>query len=372
MGDNDSTTIGTETGSEGANPVAIIDEDVLRGKIHVVRGQKVMLDFELAEIYGYTTKAFNQQVRRNIEKFDDDFMFQVSEEEIEILRSQFVTSRSKQDNPTNLRSKNSTSSWGGTRYLPYAFTEQGVYMLMTVLKGELATRQSKALIRLFKHMKDHVIENQGIIGQREFLLLSMRVTDNLRDILDLRVSLDETDAKMAQVVEQLAQAVTRSELSDMMLDFGNPAVRRDYLLLNNQPVEAAAAHAELYGSAHESILIVDNYIGLGTLLPLKAVHPGVAVTVASDNVGRGLHAAELATFRAEYPGVDVSFVRTCGKVHDRYIALDYGTRNERAFLCGASSKDAGTRASTILEAERPGIFRELFDELLANPPLELG
>ena len=341
-------------------------------QLRIFRIAFLRLDFELAEIYGYTTKAFNQQVRRNIEKFDDDFMFQVSEEEIEILRSQFVTSRSKQDNPTNLRSKNSTSSWGGTRYLPYAFTEQGVYMLMTVLKGELATRQSKALIRLFKHMKDHVIENQGIIGQREFLLLSMRVTDNLRDILDLRVSLDETDAKMAQVVEQLAQAVTRSELSEMLLDFGNPAVRRDYLLLNNQPVEAAAAHAELYGSAHESILIVDNYIGLGTLLPLKAVHPDVAITVASDNVGHGLHASELATFCAEYPEVDISFVCTCGKVHDRYIALDFGTRSERVFLCGASSKDAGTRASTILEAEHPDIFHELLDELLSNPPLELG
>ena len=167
-------------------------------------------------------------------------------------------------------------------------------------------------------------------------------------------------------------AVTRSELSEMLLDFGNPAVRRDYLLLNNQPIEAAVAYAELYGSARESILVVDNYIGLGTLLPLKAVHPDVAITVASDNVGRGLHASELATFRAEYPEVDISFVCTCGKVHDRYIALDFGTRSERVFLCGASSKDAGTRASTILEAEHPDIFHELLDELLSNPPLELG
>ena len=131
MSDNDSTTIRIDTKAEDGVPVAIIDEEVLRGKIHVVRGQKVMLDFELAEIYGYTTKRFNEQVKNNIEKFDDDFRFQLSGEEWE-----------------NLRSKKSTSSWGGTRYLPYAFTEQAVYMFMTVLRGELAVKQSEALIRL--------------------------------------------------------------------------------------------------------------------------------------------------------------------------------------------------------------------------------
>ena len=110
--------------------IILIDEEVLRSKIYEIRGQKVMLDFELAEIYGYTTTKFNQQVRNNIEKFDDDFMFPLTKDEFQ-----------------NLMSKKLTSSWGGRRKLPNAFTEQGVYMLMTVLKGELATKQSKALIR---------------------------------------------------------------------------------------------------------------------------------------------------------------------------------------------------------------------------------
>ncbi len=100
-----------------------------------------MLDFELAEIYGYETKTFNQQVKNNIEKFDDDFRFQLTKEEWEFLRSK------------NLTSKSETGS-GGRRYLPFAFTEQGIYMLMTVLKGELAVKQSKALICTFKQMKD--------------------------------------------------------------------------------------------------------------------------------------------------------------------------------------------------------------------------
>ena len=96
-----------------------------------------MLDFDLAEIYGYTTKAFNQQVKNNKERFDEDFRFKLTREEVEILRS-----------------KNLTSSWRGSRYLPHAFTEQGIYMLMTVLKGDLAIMQSKALKRTFKRMKD--------------------------------------------------------------------------------------------------------------------------------------------------------------------------------------------------------------------------
>ena len=93
-----------------------------------------MLDFELAKIYGYSTKAFNQQVNRNIEKFPMDFMFRVNKDEMNSI----------------LMSQNVISSWGGNRKLPYAFTEQGIYMLMTVLKGALATRQSTALILAFK------------------------------------------------------------------------------------------------------------------------------------------------------------------------------------------------------------------------------
>lgn len=118
--------------SEGTE-IDIISEENIYEKIYIIRGQKVMLDFELAEIYGYTTKAFNQQVKNNKERFDEDFRFKLTREEVK-----------------NLRSKNLTSSWGGSRYLPYVFTEQGIYMLMTVLKGDLAIRQSKALIRPFK------------------------------------------------------------------------------------------------------------------------------------------------------------------------------------------------------------------------------
>ncbi|MCR5647546.1 MAG: ORF6N domain-containing protein [Acholeplasmatales bacterium] len=123
-----------------------LNNETIESMIYIIRGKKVMLDFELAKIYGYETKNFNRQVKNNIDKFDRDFRFQLNKEEYDIV----------------LKCKNFTSSWGGNRKSPYAFTEQGIYMLMTVLKGDLATRQSKALIRAFKQMKDYIVENNNL------------------------------------------------------------------------------------------------------------------------------------------------------------------------------------------------------------------
>lgn len=131
------------------NEIIILNENDLKNKIYTIRGVQVMLDSDLAEIYGYSTKAFNQQVKNNIEKFDEDFMFQLTKEETDYLRSKFLTA--------NISSM--------SRTFPYAFTEQGIYMLMTVLKGELATKQSKTLIRLFKQMKDFVLTNSQLFAE---------------------------------------------------------------------------------------------------------------------------------------------------------------------------------------------------------------
>ena len=169
-----------------------ISAEYLKGYIYSIRGVRVMLDMDLAKIYGYSTKDFNRQVKNNIEKFEQDFMFQLSDEECEILRC-----------------KNSTSSWGGRRYNPYAFTEQGIYMLMTVLKGDLATKQSKALIRIFKQMKDYIVDNQPLLGQREYLQLSLQTTQNTQDLLDLRKSLSAVDDKVADIIGTLGNVVTK-------------------------------------------------------------------------------------------------------------------------------------------------------------------
>ena len=136
-----------------------------------------MLDFEIAEIYGYETKNFNRQVKNNTDKFDEDFMFQLSKEEYKEI----------------LRCKNFTSSWGGSRYTPYAFTEQGVYMLMTVLRGDLAIKQSRDLVRTFKKMKDYILGNQNLIGQREVMQLSIQTMENTTEISNLRMNLGSVE-----------------------------------------------------------------------------------------------------------------------------------------------------------------------------------
>lgn len=139
---------------------SLIDEAFLKSRIHTIRGFKVMLDADLAEIYGYETKAFNRQVKNNIEKFDGDFRLQLTKEEYNEI----------------LRCKNCTLEQGKySKFLPFAFTEQGIYMLMTVLKGERAVAQSKALIRLFKQMKDYIVaENQQLLGNVEIPEIAMQ------------------------------------------------------------------------------------------------------------------------------------------------------------------------------------------------------
>lgn len=172
--------------------------DFIKDAIYTIRGMKVMLDADLAEIYGYTTKAFNQQVKNNIEKFDADFRFQLTKEEYQqVLKSKILTTKS--DVNTNFSNNYETNEFlrskiltielkqgKFSKYLPHVFTEQGVYMLMTVLKGELATQQSKALVRAFKTLKDIVVDNTPLIGQHELLLLSVQTTQNTSDIAEIK------------------------------------------------------------------------------------------------------------------------------------------------------------------------------------------
>ena len=266
-----------------------IDAQSFKDMIYIFRGQQVMLDSDLAAIYGYTTKAFNQQVKNNADKFEEDFMFQLSFEEVEILRS-----------------KKLTSSWGGRRTAPYVFTEQGIYMLMTVLKGDLASRQSKALIRTFKQMKDFIVDNQSLIGQRDFLRLSLQTTENARDLLEVRSSLSALDDKVASIVSTLGEVVTKSQLADVMLDFGDPIVKQGWLILNGQPVESDLAYKQIYAQAKHSIIAIDNYINLKTLSLMTDVPETVSITIISDNNRGMLHLSEFNDLLQEYPHLNIT------------------------------------------------------------------
>ena len=338
--------------------IMLVNQESLAEKIYIIRGQKVMLDFELAEIYGYETKRFNEQVKNNIEKFDDDFRFQLTKEEWENLRSKISTSKSE------------TGS-GGRRYLPYVFSEAGIYMLMTVLKGELAVKQSKALIRTFKQMKDYIVENQGLIGQREFLQLSMQITSNVVEMQDLRRDLMNVEDKVAGLVDNLGSVVHKSELSELILDLSNPQLKYGFLLLNGEPIEANLAYKDIYSIAKKNIYIVDNYIGVKTLVLLKDIPSSVEITIFSDNVGKGLHTLEYQDFCKEYPFRKIKFQKSGGEFHDRYIIIDWNTDKQRIYHCGASSKDAGQRITTISEVVDQVVYADLINKLLKNPILKL-
>ena len=308
------------------NSLVALTEEYLMSKIYVIRGVQVMLDVDLAVIYGYTTKRFNEQVKNNIERFDKEERFQLTDAEFKILRS-----------------KKSTSSWGGTRYCPYAFTEEGVYMLMMVLKGELAVSQSRKLIKLFKRMKDYVIQLQNVLPSSDMRTLAIQTQRNTEDI------------------RQIQQQV--NDLTVVVKDFTDPNIKKDYLFYNGQTVEADLAYAEIYSYAKKTIHIIDNYISLKTLVLLKSVSAGVRVVVFSDNVNHGLHPTELADFKREYPNVDITLKPSGGIYHDRYIFIDHGTPNEMIFHCGGSSKDGGRRITSISRVEDVKLYQNIISDL---------
>ena len=130
----------------------------IQNSVFVIRGQQVMLDYDLAEIYGYEVKRLNEQVKRNIARFPDDFMFQLTRDEVDFVKSQIATSR--KDNMYE-------GQEGGRRKAPYAFTEQGIYMLATVLRGELAEQQSIFIMRAFREMRHYIKQNQQFVSQSE-------------------------------------------------------------------------------------------------------------------------------------------------------------------------------------------------------------
>ena len=374
------TNIG-EVDVSAKSEFSLIDENMLKSRIYTIRGLKVMLDADLAEIYGYSTKAFNRQVKNNIEKFDEDFRFQLSNSEIEELsrsknltlepqnslklanfepkdnlRSKKLTSSdgSKFELQDILRCKNCTSSWGGVRYAPYAFTEQGIYMLMTVLKGERATAQSKALIRLFKQMKDYIVaENQSLLGSDGIAQIASHTVQNAKDIAEIRDGLAETREDVS---------VMKSDLQKVMENFIDPSTFKHFLILNGRKLEADVAYMQIYGLAKKSITIVDDYIGVKTLDLLREIAKGVAVTIYSDECGfETLTDRMQKDFLKARPDISLNVYETNGKFHDRYIFLDYGLKSEKLFHCGASSKDAGNKITTIMQIE----YTEAYHNIIA-------
>lgn len=158
----------------------IASDDILMNKIYIIRDQKVMLDRDLAELYGVETRRLKEQVRRNLDRFPEDFMFELSIVEFENLRCQFDTSKSEDPENVDIEAKNSTENRGGTRYLPMAFTEQGIAMLSSVLNSAQAIQTNIQIMRIFTRTRKLLLENVEIM--KLIQILEQKTDGNTKSI----------------------------------------------------------------------------------------------------------------------------------------------------------------------------------------------
>lgn len=307
--------------------------------MYEIRGQQVMLNSDLAILYGYEVKQFNRQVKRNIERFPEDFMFQMTEDEyLEILRCQ----------------KGTANEMHRRRYLPYVFTEQGIYMLSSVLRGEIAIRQNINIIRAFKQMRHYLISNQSYLTDSDALKIYQKLYKHDDDILELK-----------------NQMATKEDFEKVMNCFVDENKIKEIVILNGQKFEADEAYCQIYKQAQYSIYLIDNYINIDTLSHLKCKRNGIEVIIFSDNLGRGkgkLRKKETRDFQNEYPLLKL---KHNGLSHDRYVIIDYKTENEKIYHCGASSKDAGKKLCGINQTNDKEYLRPIIEELLTHKELIL-
>lgn len=331
------------------NTTGLLTVESIRSCVYTIRGQQVMLDSDLADIYGYELKAMNQQVKRNIERFPEDFMFQLNQEEIpnDYLKSQFVT-LNESGNKRGLHIKK----------MPYAFTEQGIYMLATVLKGDLATQQSIFIMRAFKEMRHYIRQNQQFVTQSEMSMVTAKVSELSVQMAGAIDHQKKTD-KAIEDIQKSIDTLNENFVSDK--DFKN------FIIYKGQKFEADVAYIDIYQQAAKSIYVVDDYMNIKSLQLLSQKNPGVEVILFTEN-GHGkrgfLTTSVVNDFLNQYPPLRIKPNPDC---HDRLIVLDYGLPTEQAFHCGASSKDAGEKLCAINKVESVNMVRPVIDGLLKLP-----
>ena len=325
----------------------------IQNKVYVIRGQQVMLDYDLAEIYGYEVKRLNEQVKRNIARFPEDFMFQLTKEEIDFVKSQFATSRNR-----NMYE----GQEGGRRKAPYAFTEQGIYMLATVLRGELAEQQSIFIMRAFREMRHYIKQNQQFVTQSEMRLVTAKVSEisvQVAGVVDWKNKAEERFDSIQKSIDTLNE----NFVSDK--DFKN------FVIYKGQKFEADAAYIDIYQQAKKRIYVVDDYVNTKTLQLLSQKQAGVEVILFTEN-GHGkrgfLTTAVVNDFVQQYPPLQIKPNVDC---HDRLIVLDYGETTEQAYHCGASSKDAGKKLCAINVIADTSMIHPVIDKLLLAPNKEI-
>ena len=267
--------------------------------IQIVRGKQVLLDRDIATLYGVETRAINQAVKRNIERFPERYCFRLKKNEQE-----------------NLKSQNVISSWGGDRFKPYVFTEQGFAMLSSVLKSKVAVNVSIAIMDAFVAMRQYLYQNGGIVNrlsnvEAKDLEQDSRLTGHDEHLLD-------HDHK----IDSLFEAMDRGELKSKGLFY------------NNQEFDAYVFVCNLIRQAKKRIVLVDRYVTEKTLTIMLKREKGVSVTIYTYDKSKVLE-LDLATYNEQYPDSPMQVLPSYG-MHDRFLFID-----DTAYHFGASLKDLG-------------------------------
>ena len=260
--------------------------------IKVVRGQQVILDKDLAMLYGVETRVLNQTVKRNIERFPDDFRFELSREEC--LRSQIVISNGR----------------GGNRYSTYAFTEQGVAMLSSVLRSQTAIEVNIRIMRAFVSMRHFMVNNASVFSRLETMEYHQ---------LEMQQHQQETDKRIDEVFRRL--------------DEGN-AKPKQGVFYNGQIYDAYTFVCDLIKSAKKRIVLIDNYVDETVLTLLDKRENGVSATIYTQQISRHFQ-LDIDRHNAQYASIDVETFRLS---HDRFLCID-----DDVYHIGASIKDLGKK-----------------------------
>ncbi len=269
----------------------------IESKILVIRGQHVMIDRDLAELYGVETKVLNQAVKRNIERFPERFMFQLNEKEFEFLRSQTVTSK--------------TETRGGRQYLPYAFTEQGVAMLSAVLKSDTAVLTSIMIIDAF-------------VAFRRFLQNNYQVFSEIDSIKKHQREYDVHLLEHGKKIDELFDKMDRYKIED-----------RHGIFFQGQIFDAYAKFESFIAEAEKEIVLIDNYVDLTVLERFTKKKNGVKVTIFTYPKTK-ITSLDIQKFNEQYPTLVLKHTE---KIHDRFLIID----NQILYHIGASLKDLGKK-----------------------------
>lgn len=290
--------------------LVIVDNREIQNMIYTIRGKQVMVDSDLATLYQVTTKRLNEQVRRNKNRFPSEFMFRLTAEEYEYLRSHFATS--SEDN-----------AHGGRRYMPYVFTEQGIAMLSAVLKSDIAVEVSVKIMNSFVEMRRFLISNQELFSQLDRI-----------EIKQL-----ETDRKFEEVFNYMA---------------ANTEIKQN-IFYDGQIYDAFSFIVGLIQKAKKEIILIDNYVDINTLNILCKKNQGVDVVIVTAGKGN-LSAKDITKFNAQYPKLSV---KTTKDFHDRFLILD----KTEVYHIGASIKDAGKKSFGITKIEDKDLIQSLINKV---------